>query len=75
MNIYRFTAPTLSECRHAIALKALPRPVVLWRVFDSLDIAICALSSIAECKRKTAIARYADPSASRLCFVLVYKTH
>lgn len=75
MKIYRFTAPTLSECRHAIALKALPRPVVLWRVFDSLDIAVSTLSSIAECKRKTAIARYADPNASRLFFVLVYKTH
>jgi hypothetical protein len=49
--------------------------VVLWRVFDSLDIAVSALSSVAEVRRKTAIARYADPAASRLVFVLVYKTY
>ena len=67
------TRKSLTELRETIFLLSLPRPRVLWRVFDSLDAAINSMTHMSEYKRVSVIARYHDPAFSRLMFVLVFK--
>lgn len=70
---WRLTASSLSQLRWAIEIKKLPRPIVVWRVFDSLTRAEEALTPMAEWRRKTAIARFYQPGHDRAMFVLIFK--
>lgn len=67
------TSQTLRDLRTSIYLCSLPKPVVVWRVFDTLTLAIASLEPIAEYKRKSVIARYHCPLSPKLRFVLLFK--
>lgn len=64
---------SLSHARVARAFLGWPTFTVVWTVYDSLDTAVRALSPMAQPRRRSAVARYHDPSSSRLRFLLLAK--
>lgn len=73
MPSYYQTAETLGRLRVSVIFLSIPKPRVLWRVFDNLDAATRELEALAEYKRVSMIARYYCPNSPKLRFVLVYK--